>query len=131
MSFVVDASALVWAMTEQAPAATALRGRLVAEEVHAPHLLDAEAGNVLRRLVLRGQLSDPDGRVLLDDAATLVDHRYDHRGALATLAWQLLHRVTFYDGLYVALAASLGVELVTADARLASAPRLPCSTTLV
>src|SRR6266508_1687882 len=127
MSFVVDASALVWAMTEQAPGATALRGRLVAEEVHAPHLLDAEAGNVLRRLVLRGQLSGPDGRALLGDAAAVVDHRYDQSGVLATLAWQLLHRVTFYDGLYVALA----VELVTADARLARVPRLPCSTTLV
>ena len=35
--------------------------------------------------------------------------------------------MSFYDGLYVALAAALAVPLVTADARLSRAPGLGCA----
>jgi len=38
---------------------------------------------------------------------------------------------TYYDALYVALAARLGFPLLTADARLAHAPGLPCAVELV
>jgi predicted nucleic acid-binding protein len=44
-----------------------------------------------------------------------------HR-ALLSRAWQLRAKVTFYDGLYVALAELLEVPLVTLDARLAGSP---------
>ena len=39
--------------------------------------------------------------------------------------------MTFYDALYVALAAALDVPLLTADARLARATGLPCQVELV
>lgn len=35
--------------------------------------------------------------------------------------WELRHNLTAYDALYVALAESLGAELVTCDARMAQA----------
>ena len=47
-------------------------------------------------------------------------------GALAKAAWAVRQNVTFYDGLYVALAVALTVPLVTADQRLARAPGLNC-----
>lgn len=63
---------------------------------------------------------------LLADAAAMVDHRYPHHGALGLGAWALRHNVSFYDALYVALAAHLDAVLVTADAKLAPAPAIPC-----
>ena len=60
----------------------------------------------------------------------LVAERYPH-GPLATAAWGLRHNLTYYDALYVALAARLGHPLLTADARLARAPGLPCAVQLV
>jgi predicted nucleic acid-binding protein len=47
-------------------------------------------------------------------------------GALARAAWALRNNVSFYDGLYVALATAPAVPLVTADQRLSMAPSLGC-----
>jgi predicted nucleic acid-binding protein len=51
VAVVVDASALVTALVGRSAGARALRRRLAAEVCHAPHLIDAEVGNVLRRRV--------------------------------------------------------------------------------
>jgi len=56
---------------------------------------------------------------------------HDHGGSLAAVAWALRDNLSFYDALYVALAAALDAPLITADARLASAPHLPCVTEVV
>jgi predicted nucleic acid-binding protein len=126
MALVIDASAMVIALLGRSHEAAALRGRLVAEVCHAPHLIDAEVGNVLRRQVLRGGLAAADAAALLHFSGPLVDHRHQMTGALATAAWALRQNVIFYDGLYVALAVALAVPLVTADQRLARAPGLNC-----
>lgn len=131
MTIVVDASALIAAVATASPASQRLRARLVSTDTHAPHLIDAELGNVLRRLVHRGSLPPVHARALLESAPGLIDHRHGHRGRLATGAWSLRDNATFYDGLYVTLAASLGVVLVTADARLGRAPGLPCDVDVV
>ncbi len=103
-----------------------MRRRLGAEVCHAPHLIDAEVGNVLRRHVLRGDLAAADAEILLHFSGPLVDHRHQMTGALARAAWALRQNVSFYDGLYVALAAALAVPLLTADRRLSRAPSLGC-----
>ncbi len=46
---------------------------------------------------------------------------------LDSSAWTWRHNLSFYDALYVALAVSLELPLVTADVRLSRAPRLPCT----
>jgi predicted nucleic acid-binding protein len=46
MALVIDASAMVIALLGTSGEAAALRGRLRAEMCHAPHLIDAEMGNV-------------------------------------------------------------------------------------
>ncbi len=47
-------------------------------------------------------------------------------GALARAAWAVRENVSFYDGLYVALATALALPLVTADGRLSKTPGLGC-----
>jgi predicted nucleic acid-binding protein len=127
MAFVVDASAMVVALLGRSAEAAAIRRRLVVEVCHAPDLIDAEVGNVLRRRVLRGDLPAADAEALLHASAPLVDHRYEMTQTLAGAAWALRENVTFYDGLYAALAAALAVPLLTADTRLSRAPSLGCA----
>lgn len=131
MAVVVDASALLFATTETAPLARRLLERLGEEVCHAPHLVDAELGNVLRRRVGRGEMAEDHAMVVLEQAPYLVDHRYEHRGAMASAAWALRENVSFYDALYVVLAAAVGAPLVTLDHRLAAAPGLPCRVEVV
>jgi predicted nucleic acid-binding protein len=125
-AYVLDASALLLALVGRTDAADSLRERLPGMRRHAPHLIDAEVGNVLRRHERRGLISAAEGRAALEAARVLVEHRYPHTGPLAELAWTWRANLTFYDALYVALAARLAVPLLTADARLARAPGLGC-----
>jgi predicted nucleic acid-binding protein len=130
--YVVDASALVLALTGKTRAAEALRDRVArVSHRHAPHLVDAEVGNVLRRHELHGRISPAEAHAALQAARVLVDHRYRHTGPLADLAWTLRASLTFYDALYAALAAHLGLSLMTADHRLSRASGLPCAVELV
>ncbi len=126
MSLVIDASGMIFALLARSDDAVVLRRRLSAEVSHAPHLIDAEVGNVLRRHVMRASLSVADAEILLRFGAPLVDHRHQMTGALASQAWALRQNLSFYDALYVALASALGAPLVTADLRLSGAPNLGC-----
>jgi predicted nucleic acid-binding protein len=45
--------------------------------------------------------------------------------------WQLPESLTAYDATYVALAETLGCDLLSADGRLARAPGLQCAVTVV
>jgi predicted nucleic acid-binding protein len=123
---VIDASTMVRALTETSPEADGLRYGLMTSTCHAPYLLDAEVGHVLRRLERTGAISDEEARTALAALPHLINHRYPHTGRLAGLAWELRHVVTYYDGLYVALAATLDIPLRTADEKLGKAPGLPC-----
>jgi predicted nucleic acid-binding protein len=129
--YVIDASALVLALIGKTDAAEVLRQRLRTMRRHAPHLIDAEVGNVLRRHERDGRISTREARSALDAAHVLIEHRYPHAGPLAELAWTWRANVSFYDALYVALAVRLGVPLVTADARLSRAPDLGCPVEVV
>lgn len=119
---VLDSSALADYLTG-GEAASAV-GRALLESptaLWAPHLIDAEVGHVLRRLVLRGELAEPDAREALTDLARMPVRRAPHRGLLPR-AWGLRENVSFYDALYVALAERLALPLLTLDARLSGAP---------
>lgn len=129
--YVIDASALVLALGGKTEVADKLRARLPGMRRHAPHLIDAEVGNVLRRHEQAGLLSSAEAHAALRATRALVDHRHPHTGALAEHAWTLRHNLSYYDALYVALAACLNVSLLTGDARLSRAPHLPCQVELV
>ena len=89
------------------------------ESLHAPHLLDLEIAQVLRRYVLGGELSSRRGRQALTDLADFPILRYPHDLFLLRI-WELRHNVTAYDAAYLALAESLAAPLLTCDTRLAT-----------
>ncbi|WP_324191911.1 type II toxin-antitoxin system VapC family toxin [Nocardia brasiliensis] len=129
--YVVDASAASTALVRKDATGIAIGKLLETSICHAPHLIDAEVGNVLRRHERRKQLSDEAAATGLRLLTTLVDERYAHHGWLAQEAWLLRHTISFYDGLYAALAARLDIPLLTADIKLSKAPGLPCAIELI
>jgi predicted nucleic acid-binding protein len=116
---VVDASVLVELLSDGEHAEVA-KERLDAEEytLWAPHLIDAEVGHALRRWVRLGKLpADAAGRALWEVDEIPIE-RVEHE-LLIHVAWGLRDNLSFYDGLYVALALMLDEPLLTLDARLA------------
>lgn len=97
---------------------------------HAPHLIDAEVGQVLRRLASGGAVSADRAWAALVDFTALDVLRYPH-GLLLPRAWELRHNATIYDGFYVALAELLEATLVTTDQRLARIPGIETPVTVL
>jgi predicted nucleic acid-binding protein len=118
---VVDASTLLEVLLRTA-SATALEARLFAagETLHAPHLIDIETAQVLRRYAAAGEIDQDRGRAALQDLADFPLRRYPHDLLLPRI-WALRHNVTAYDAAYVALAEALDAPLLTRDRRLAAA----------
>lgn len=115
---VVDASVLVEYLANGEHAESAQR-RMLEEHgsLWAPHLIDAEVGHALRRGVRLGELAADAARSALGDLVVLPMRRVAHR-SLLDRAWELRDKVSFYDGLYIALAETLGESLITFDRRL-------------
>lgn len=126
---VADGSALVFAVADTTERGARVRSRL-ADGAIAPHLVDAEVGQAIRGLVRRRLLEPAAAERSLMAAEHLVLDRYPHP-ALRPQAWELRDNISFYDGLYVSLAERAGLTLLTADARLAAAPRVRCEISLV
>jgi predicted nucleic acid-binding protein len=127
---VLDASAYVLGFTASTPAARHIREQIRARTVHAPHLIVAEVGSVARRMTAGSEIKPDRGLALVRQVSEVATRLHPH-GPLARLAWSLRPNVSYYDALYVALAAALGHPLLTYDARLARAPGLPCAVELV
>jgi predicted nucleic acid-binding protein len=120
---VVDASVLVEYLSgaeHASQARDALLGEI--ERLWAPHLIDAEVGHVLRRAVALRAIQARRAQEALSDLVELPIKRVSHLG-LVQRAFELRGNVSFYDGLYVALAEHLDIPLVTLDARLQRAAR--------
>ena len=118
---VVDASAILEILLNTT-AAIRVADRLFAagETLHAPHVLDLEVAQVLRRYAAAGALTERRGHEALTDFADLPLDRYAHHLFLDRI-WELRHNLTAYDAAYVALAEALAAPLVTRDAALARA----------
>ena len=100
------------------------------ETLHAPHLLDLEVAQVLRRYSVTGQMDPERGQQAVGDLADFPITRYFHDLFLPRI-WQLRHHMTAYDAVYVALAEILAAPLLTRDARLASSPGHTASIDLI
>jgi predicted nucleic acid-binding protein len=118
---VVDASAIVDLLVP-GPGFRAISARVRgARSLAAPHLLDAEVGQVLRRFERAGVLTVADAGSALADLSALPIARYAH-GPLLARAFDLRHNATIYDALYLVLAEATGAPLITRDAALAAVP---------
>lgn len=118
---VLDASAAIdWLL--QTAAGQRIEQRIYSqnESLHAPHLLDLEVGQVLRRLVREGAVSANRADQAIEDLLDLRITRYPHFVLLPRI-WQLRHNLSAYDAAYVALAEKLSARLFTRDGRLATA----------
>lgn len=118
---VVDASALLEVLLRTREAKSVER-RLFApgERLHAPHLLDVEVAQVLRRYAASGEIGRERGRDALADLAGFPLRRYPHDFLLPRV-WDLRSNLSAYDAVYVAPTEVLGATLITRDRRLAAA----------
>lgn len=126
MTIVVDASVVAAALVEADPIGAWAAELMADEPLVAPHHMPAEVANVLRRLLLSGEISSEFASLahsnLLQITVELVGYE-----ALAERAWELRSTVTIYDAWYVALAEARGLSLATLDRRLAAAPGPRCA----
>lgn len=118
---VIDASALTELLLRtQLGAKVEVRALSPEVRLHAPHLLDVEIAQVLRRLVQLKQISAGRAREALEDHLELFIERAPQREMLERI-WELRDSLTAYDAAYIALAEALDAPLVTCDAKLARA----------
>jgi predicted nucleic acid-binding protein len=116
---VIDASAVLELLLRTGRADDVAATALTAEvRLHAPHLIDVEVIQALRRLVQLKQIGVDRAGQALDDFDQLLIERHSHRPLVARI-WQLRESLTAYDGAYVALAEALEIPLLTCDAKLA------------
>ena len=118
---VLDASAAIdWLL--QTAVGERIENRIYSrgESLHAPHLLDLEVAQVLRRLVRKAAVSAQRADQALQDLLDLRVTRYPHFVFLPHI-WRLRDNFSAYDAAYVALTEKLGATLLTRDAHLATA----------
>lgn len=118
---VVDASALLELLLGTAKAER-LAARLLADDqhIHAPHLIDIEIAQALRRLTRLKELPDARAEEALVDLDALAVERHAHTDLVPRM-WSLRNSLSAYDACYVALAEALEAPLLTCDAKLARA----------
>jgi len=117
---VLDASALIDLLL-RGDGVEGIEERVFApgETLHAPHLIDLEVAQVLRRYRLAAELSDARAEIAFADLAALSVQRYPHDVLLPRI-WALRHNASAYDAAYLALAEALNAPLLTRDRRLAA-----------
>jgi predicted nucleic acid-binding protein len=101
---VLDASAAVdWLL--QTSAGQSIEKRIYSrnETLHAPHLLDLEVTQVLRRLAVQGAVSEHRADGAVRDLLDLRVTRYPHFVLLPRI-WQLRHNFSASAAAYIVLA---------------------------
>jgi predicted nucleic acid-binding protein len=127
---VVDASVVAPALADDDDDGDRARARLHGERMIAPALLDVEVLSVIRKGTFAGVLDERRAAMAVFDLGRFRVKRVPHRPLLPR-AWELHSNLTAYDAMYVALAESLGVALVTSDEPLSRAPGVRCAIELL
>jgi len=123
---VADASAALSALLNAGPA----RRALGTEQLHVPHLIDAEVASGLRRRVASAEIGPDAGWAALDVWRRLGMIRYPLVGILGRV-WQLRDNLSAYAACHGPLPGELGCALLTADQPMTRAPGTRCPITVV
>ncbi len=117
--FVVDVSVAMKWMLPEPLSAEAVRLQSSGHELHAPSFFEIELANVLWKKVRQGLVSRTEADRLLSNLPHLPLARHAD-ASLVVAAFDIADRTgrTVYDCMYLALAARLGGQMVTADERL-------------
>ena len=120
---VVDASTLVDYLVGREPALVAVVDALGADTeqpLHAPELVWPETLNALRRMALRGDISDDRATQAALELSEVRLNCYPH-APLRESVWSMRHELTAYDATYLAVALALDDPLLlTGDSGLAA-----------
>ena len=125
MTLVVDSSVVAAGLTDTGADGRWAESLLAGDTLAAPHLMPAEAANILRRAALAGDISADVAALAHADLIDLRVEFFPYQPC-AMRAWELRENVTCYDGWYVAVAELLDAPLATLDARLANSPGPRC-----
>ncbi|MET4780370.1 type II toxin-antitoxin system VapC family toxin [Glaciihabitans sp. UYNi722] len=120
--FVIEVSAAIELMPRTDPDAI----RLLESSFYAPELIDVEFASVIRKLLLRGRLSEYDAESAVTSWSGNRVVRSPSKPFLQRI-WRMKDNITPYDAAYVALAEYLEIPLLTADLRLAAAAQRYCA----
>jgi predicted nucleic acid-binding protein len=120
VTLVVDASVVAAALVDTGAVGRWAEDRLAGDDLAAPHLMPAEAANVLRRAEIRGDVSPDVASIAYADLLSVSVELFSFE-PFAARVWQLRANLTPYDAWYVTLAETLNTRLATLDRRLSSA----------
>lgn len=120
--WVLDASVLVKLFVDEIGSSDAAAALKPTDELMAPDLVWAEAGNVLWKYVRRGDLAAADAEGILADMLQMPIETASSRDLIEpALAIAAETDRTVYDALYLAMAVERRCRLLTADERLVNA----------
>jgi predicted nucleic acid-binding protein len=122
---VVDASVFIDVITEPATSENLIAILASEKEFAAPHIVDLEVMNGLRKHVFGKRMSAINAKSAL---AVFLDLNILHHSTseLNNAIWQMHSNVTPYDAAYVQLALTLNIPFLTRDMKLVSAvSRIP------
>ena len=118
-AFVVDASVVLKWFVPEVHSDAARRWLESSHEYLAPDLIFAEVGNAIWKKVRRHELEEGDAQRLAKDIAAVAVETIPMRGLWPDAeALALAIGITVYDAMYVALAARVDTQAITADDRL-------------
>jgi predicted nucleic acid-binding protein len=123
---VIDCSALIRTLTDHGPTGQAVRHRLASiASLVAPGLLDYEVVSALFGMVRGRKLTAREAEKAIGDYQLLPLARHETL-ILWTRVRNLHHNLNAYDAQYVALAETLGLSLITSDARIERSGAAKC-----
>ena len=113
---VIDASAILEILARTAKGLE-LEAGLANVDLCAPHVIDLEVLNAVRKWERTGVIRGGEAADILAAFLAIGITRYSHTALLDSI-WDLRHNLTAYDAAYLALARVLDARLVTMDSGL-------------
>lgn len=122
---VVDASFVVAALIDGGATGRWAEEVIASNQIAAPELMPAEVASVLRRTMMRGELSAEVASLAHAEMLSLPVDLLPYV-PVAERVWQLRTNINPYDAWYIAAAESLNAPLATLDTRLMRAQGSRC-----